>query len=226
MKKRALPLLLAVLLCLTGCGSFLQREWYEVKDHSSSYYEGSGRGVLQADTYQDLVNDILLLVGNHTEEGTIRLYYGGEGLDATDAAEMACREVEHDTPLGSYAVEYLQYTLDDSARNYSEITVTISYRCTAQQMASIAHVTNTSALRDLLAQAQDEGLAELVVQFSSTDRYHVTLFAAVPGSATVRIGTPVSLVMISAMVRREPISYTSRMRCPRFSSCTAAFNSS
>ena len=129
MKKRALPLLLAVLLCLTGCGSFLQREWYEVKDHSSSYYEGSGRGVLQADTYQDLVNDILLLVGNHTEEGTIRLYYGGEGLDATDAAEMACREVEHDTPLGSYAVEYLQYTLDDSARNYSEITVTISYRC-------------------------------------------------------------------------------------------------
>ena len=44
MKKRALPLLLAVLLCLTGCGSFLQREWYEVKDHSSSYYEGSGRG--------------------------------------------------------------------------------------------------------------------------------------------------------------------------------------
>ena len=164
MKKRALPLLLAVLLCLTGCGSFLQREWYEVKDHSSSYYEGSGRGVLQADTYQDLVNDILLLVGNHTEEGTIRLYYGGEGLDATDAAEMACREVEHDTPLGSYAVEYLQYTLDDSARNYSEITVTISYRCTAQQMASIAHVTNTSALRDVLAQAQDEGLTELVVQ--------------------------------------------------------------
>ena len=156
MKKRALPLLLAVLLCLTGCGSFLQREWYEVKDHSSSYYEGSGRGVLQADTYQDLVNDILLLVGNHTEEGTIRLYYGGEGLDATDAAEMACREVEHDTP-------------DDSARNYSEITVTISYRCTAQQMASIAHVTNTSALRDLLAQAQEEGLTELVVQFSSTD---------------------------------------------------------
>ena len=82
---------------------------------------------------------------------------------------MACREVEHDTPLGSYAVEYLQYTLDDSARNYSEITVTISYRCTAQQMASIAHVTNTSALRDLLAQAQEEGLTELVVQFSSTD---------------------------------------------------------
>lgn len=169
MKKRVLPLLLAALLCLTGCGSFLQREWYEVKDHSPNSYESNGRDALQADTYQDLVNNILILVGNHTAEGTIWLYYAQENLDVEVAMEQACREVEHETPVGSYAVEYLQYTLDDSARNYSEITVTISYRCTAQQMASIAHVTNTSALRDLLAQAQDEGLAELVVQFSSTD---------------------------------------------------------
>lgn len=169
MKKRALPLLLAVLLCLTGCGSFLQREWYEVKDHSSSYYEGSGRGVLQADTYQDLVNDILILVGNHTEEGTIRLYCSQEGLDANEAASSACQEVEHDTPVGSYAVEYLQYTVDDSARNYSEIVVTIGYRRTEQQLNSIVHATNITALRDLLADAAVQGLTELAVQFSSTD---------------------------------------------------------
>lgn len=169
MKKRALPLLLAVLLCLTGCGSFLQREWYEVKDHSSSYYEGSGRGVLQADTYQDLVNDILILVGNHTEEGTIRLYCSQEGLDANEAASSACQEVEHDTPVGSYAVEYLQYTVDDSARNYSEIVVTIGYRRTEQQLNSIVHATNITALRDLLADAAEQGLTELAVQFSSAD---------------------------------------------------------
>ena len=164
-----LPLLLAALLCLTGCGSFLEREWYEVKDHSSSYYEGSGRGVLQADTYQDLVNDILILVGNHTEEGTIRLYCSQEGLDANEAASSACQEVEHDTPVGSYAVEYLQYTVDDSARNYSEIVVTIGYRRTEQQLNSIVHATNITALRDLLADAAEQGLTELAVQFSSAD---------------------------------------------------------
>ena len=169
MKKRMLPLLLAALLCLTGCGSFLEREWYEVKDHSSSYYEGSGRGVLQADTYQDLVNDILILVGNHTEEGTIRLYCSQEGLDANEAANDACQEVEHDTPVGSYAVEYLQYTVDDSARNYSEIVVTIGYRRTEQQLTGIVHATNISALRDLLADAAAQGLKELAVQFSSAD---------------------------------------------------------
>ena len=169
MKKRALPLLLSMLLCLTGCGSFLERQWYEVKDHSSSYYEGSGRDVLQADTYQDLVNDILILVGNHTEEGTIRLYCSQEGLDANEAASSACQEVEHDTPVGSYAVEYLQYTVDDSARNYSEIVVTIGYRRTEQQLIDIVHATNISALQDMLADAAAQGLAELVVQFSSTD---------------------------------------------------------
>mgnify|MGYP002538777275 CR=1 FL=1 len=167
MKKRMLALLLCGVLCLTGCGSFLQREWYEVKDHSSSYYEGSGRDVLQADTYQDLVNDILILVGNHTEEGTIRLYCSQEGLDANEAANDACQEVEHDTPVGSYAVEYLQYTVDDSARNYSEITVTIGYKKTEQQLIDIVHATNVSALHDLLTEAAQAGKTELVVQLSA-----------------------------------------------------------
>ena len=171
MVKRWCAALLCALLAasLTGCGSLLDREWYEVKDHSSSYYEGSGRGVLQADTYQDLVNDILILVGNHTEEGTIRLYCSQEGLDANEAASSACQEVEHDTPVGSYAVEYLQYTVDDSARNYSEIVVTIGYRRTEQQLNSIVHATNITALRDLLADAAEQGLTELAVQFSSAD---------------------------------------------------------
>ena len=135
MVKRWCAALLCALLTvsLTGCGSLLNREWYEVKDHSPTYYEGEGRDVLRADTYQDLVNNILIFVGNHAEEGTIWLYYAQEGLDASDAAEKACREVEKDTPMGSYAVSYIQYTVDDSARNYSEITVTIGYKKTEQR---------------------------------------------------------------------------------------------
>ena len=129
MKRRMLTLLWAASLLLgcTGC-SLLHREWYEVTTHSSGYYEG--RDALRADTYQDLVNDILVLVGNHSEEGVIWLYYAQEGLDANDAAERACREVENDTPMGAYAVSYIQYTVDDSARNYSAITVTIGYQRT------------------------------------------------------------------------------------------------
>ena len=53
MVKRWCAALLCTLLTvsLTGCGSLLKREWYEVKDHSPTYYEGEGRDVLRADTY-------------------------------------------------------------------------------------------------------------------------------------------------------------------------------
>ena len=168
MKKRALALLCAALLAVscTGC-RLLEREWYEVTAHSSGYYEG--RDALRADTYQDLVNNILVLVGNHSEEGTIWLYYAQEGLDANEAAERACREVEKETPMGTYAVSYIQYTVDDSARNYSAITVTIGYSRTEQQIVDIKHATNTSALADLLTEAAEAGRSELAVQFSSTD---------------------------------------------------------
>ena len=45
MVKRWCAALLCALLTvsLTGCGSLLNREWYEVKDHSPTYYEGEGR---------------------------------------------------------------------------------------------------------------------------------------------------------------------------------------
>lgn len=167
-KRWCAALLCAVLACsVTGCGDFLDREWYEVKDHSPTYYEGEGRDVLRADTYQDLVNNILILVGNHAESGTIWLYYAQEGLDAAEAAEKASREVEKDTPMGSYAVSYIQYTVDDTARNYSEIVVTIGYKRTEKEIINMVHATNVSALHDLLSDAAAEGKTSLVVQLSA-----------------------------------------------------------
>lgn len=168
MRKKLLALLsvLALLVTCTGC-SLLEREWYEVTPHSSAFYEGEGRDVLRADTYQDLVNDLLILVGNHSETGTIWLYYAQEGLDANEAAEKACREVEKDTPMGAYAVSYIQYVVDDTARNYSEITVTVGYQRTEAQLVDVTHATNIAALEDLLTEAVLDGKTELVVQLSA-----------------------------------------------------------
>ena len=98
MKYRVMALLTAAmlltLLCallaasLTGCGSLLDREWYEVKDHSSSYYESEQKDVLQPETYQDLVNALLVLVDDHAAEGTIWLSPGSEALDPEQAIEQ------------------------------------------------------------------------------------------------------------------------------------------
>ena len=164
MKKRIIAILLCGVLYLTGCGSFLDREYSSIQPHSSSYYESEDQSVLRAEGYQDLVNDLLVLVGNHAAEGTIWLYAAGEEPDADASIEKACRELQQETPMGSYAVEYVTYTIDEDSRNYSEIQLTIGYRRTAEQVADMVHATSISALGDLLSAAAESGRSELVMQ--------------------------------------------------------------
>ena len=164
MRKTVLAAVLAALtLLLSGCGSLLERDYSVVRPHSSTYYESEDRSVLRAESYQDLVNDLLLLLTGGAKEGTVWLYAGSEPMDASAAAERACKEVQQETPLGAYAVEYLTYTVDDSARNYTAIQLTIGYRRTPEQIASMVYTTSISALHDLLTSAARSGSSELVV---------------------------------------------------------------
>ena len=170
MRKTVLAAVLAALtLLLSGCGSLLERDYSVVRPHSSTYYESEDRSVLRAESYQDLVNDLLLLLTGGAKEGTVWLYAGSEPMDASAAAERACKEVQQETPLGAYAVEYLTYTVDDSARNYTAIQLTIGYRRTPEQIASMVYTTSISALHDLLTSAARSGSSELVVQVGYFD---------------------------------------------------------
>ena len=77
MKKTLLAALLAALMLVcTGCASFLERDYSVVQPHSSTYYESEDRSVLRAESYQDLVNDLMLLLTGGAREGTIWLYAG------------------------------------------------------------------------------------------------------------------------------------------------------
>ena len=163
MKRRILALTLAAVLILPGC-SLLERGYGSIEPHSSSYYENEAGDVLRAENYQDLVNDLLVLIGDHAPEGTIWLYPGKEALDAEQALEQACQEVQRETPMGSYAVEYITYTVAADNRSYSEISLSIGYRCTEAQMQEIVHATSVSALHALLSAAADKDAAALVVQ--------------------------------------------------------------
>ncbi|MBE6918336.1 MAG: hypothetical protein E7469_01450 [Ruminococcaceae bacterium] len=167
MKKIILSALLAAAVLLSGCSSFLYREYSVVEPHSSDYYENED--VLRAESYQDVVNGLLILVGQQAKEGTVWLYPDNADTDVAALAEQACREVQQETPLGAYAVDYLTYTIDSTPRNYVEIDLTIGYRRTAEQMDAIVHTTSISALADLLTAAADRGVSELTVQLSYFD---------------------------------------------------------
>lgn len=169
MRKTVLAAVLAALtLLLSGCGSLLERDYSVVRPHSSTYYESEDRSVLRAESYQDLVNDLLLLLTGGAKEGTVWLYAGSEPMDASAAAERACKEVQQETPLGAYALDYLTYTVDDGGRGYTQLRFTAGYRRTLQQIQSIVHATGGAALTDLLRAAAQNGGKELVVQMGTS----------------------------------------------------------
>ncbi len=170
MKKKLIAPLLAALLLLTGCGSFLNREYSSSEPHSHAYFGGDDRSVLRLDTYQDLVNGLLTLVTGRAADGTIWLYPSGNMPGAAEAMERACAEVQQETPLGAYAVDYITYTIDDTAHNYSVVNLTIGYRRSAEQVGAMVHVTSVSALYDLLTAAAGEHAPELVIQASYFDQ--------------------------------------------------------
>ena len=62
MKIRLLALML-VMAFLTGCASLLEREYSTVEPHSSKLWESEAADTLRAENYQDIVNDLLILIG-------------------------------------------------------------------------------------------------------------------------------------------------------------------
>ena len=138
MKLRHLTLLLCVSLSLTGCSALLERNYATVEPHSSKFWESEAAGTLRAENYQDIVNDLLILIGQHTESATVRLYNYEDDLTVADALEQATTEVQQETPMGAYAVEYITAS-SRSQRGYYEISIQVSYRRTAEQIQAVVN---------------------------------------------------------------------------------------
>ena len=140
MKLCHLTLLLCVSLSLTGCSALLERNYATVEPHSSKFWESEAAGTLRAENYQDIVNDLLILIGQHTESATVRLYNYEDDLTVADTLEQATTEVQQETPMGAYAVEYITAS-SRSQRGYYEISIQVSYRRTAEQIQAVVNAT-------------------------------------------------------------------------------------
>ena len=163
--KRRIGAMLAACLLLTGCTSLLEREYTTVEEHSSKFWEGEAANILRAESYQDLVNDLLLLVGSHTEDALLRLYGYEDDAVVADALEQAAAEVQLQTPMGADAVEYITAE-KQRQRSYYEVSIHISYRRTTEQILAVVNATSTAALPALLDSAMEAEKPELAVRVS------------------------------------------------------------
>ena len=163
MKKLKIAGALCALLLLTGCASLLERQYSTVEPHSSKFWESEAADTLRAENHQDIVNDLLLLIGQHTESATIRLYNFEDDMAVAETLERATTEIQQETPMGAYAVEFITSS-SQAQRGYYEVSVQISYRRTAEQIQAVVNATSTEALSSLLETALENGQTELAVR--------------------------------------------------------------
>ena len=169
MKKMFVPTLaLCCALVLTGCASLLERQYVTSDLHTSKFWESEAADTLRAENRQDIVNDLLLLIGQHKESATLRLYNYTDDVAAADAVQQATTEVRQETPMGAYAVEYITSSVHPQ-RGYYEIDLIISYRRTAEQMKTVVNATSAEAVASLLEAAVEEGKEELAVRIGYWD---------------------------------------------------------
>ena len=162
MRGRWAAALLALLL-LTGCAPLLEREYSVSEPHSSKFWESEASGTLRAETYQDIVNDLLLVIAQHTDAAVMRLYNYEDDVTVADTLERATVEIQEQTPLGAYAVAYITSTIQ-SQRGYYEISFQIGYRRTEEQMQAVVNATRPEAVSSLLESALNDGKTELAVR--------------------------------------------------------------
>ena len=169
MKTVKLLALLAAVCLLVGCAPLLERTYSTAEPHSGKFWESEAAGTLRAENRQDIVNDLLLLISRRTENATLRLYNFKDDMTVAETVERATTEIQQETPMGAYAVEYIT-TVNQSQRSYYEIAVQISYRRTAEQIQAVVNATSPAALYSLLETALNDGKTELAVRLGYWDQ--------------------------------------------------------
>jgi len=166
-KKRLFALCLCLSLSLTGCAAMLERDYLSVTPHARLPAAADDSTTVWVETYPELVDAIFSLVSEHRESGVIRLrnWKGNVRQNLSDA----CDEVSHDDPLGAYAVDRIKPEFVRIA-TYYEATVSIDYRRTAEQVASVNTVAGSGAIRGELRDALTSFVPETAFRVNYFDQ--------------------------------------------------------
>ncbi|NCE63526.1 transglutaminase domain-containing protein [Pseudoflavonifractor sp. 524-17] len=206
-KDKLSPLLLAVLLGLSGCASMLERDSIVVTAHPEHPITDDS-SVLLAENYQDLVNDVLYFVRQGTEVGSIRLTNYPQGRDVGADLSNACLEVARDAPLGAYAVEVIEHDYTRVVQDY-EATIRITYRRSLEQMQGMKNVIGSSAIRRVLQEQLSRFSPEAVLQvayFTEDENYIASLIRqAYYDTPAAALGMPQYTITLYPDAGRERI---------------------
>ena len=174
--KRIVCLPLAALCLFLSACSLLEGNYSQVEPHADRYWESAADDILRAESYQDLVNTILLLIEQQEPSGVIRLYltdvdYG----TAWNMVKDACTEVRDETAIGSYSLRSLDFSVEELRDSYYEVALLPSYRRTQEDIDSIVETSSSSAIYEMILMAWEKGEDRLTVRYTYPSEDEATL---------------------------------------------------
>ena len=165
--KKRLSCLAAALLLLLPAGCSLDRQYSVVEPHENQYWESTADDILRAESYQDLVNTLLLLVEQHADTGLLRLYLTDvDYITALDMMKKAIAEVQVETAIGSYVLESMDFDMEELRNSYYQVELTPAYHRTAEEAAAIQKAASSSSVYELARSAWERGQDGLTVRYA------------------------------------------------------------
>lgn len=159
MKKQIILLALLSLL-LSGCGSWMNGEYYSVTPHTD---QGSREEeeITAVSNYADICSALEDMVRSAVESGILSVEdYDNDRLVAN--MDLAVRHIKGTFPLGAYAVEDIAYEVG-TTRGMSAVAVTITYNHNRNAIPKIRYVTGMDAASNLITTALNSCEASLVM---------------------------------------------------------------
>lgn len=174
MKKATIILAVLTALLLTGCASVFDSDYSTTTRYPIvSEPPEEGRIILEIRTPEELEKAVLSLVEDHETYACLR-FSAYEGDPASDVAEV-CARVSNDSPLGSYAVYYINYDLNKIV-SYYEAELSVVYKKTESEMEGIIPLASGEQLMELLRNVLSGGKDSLTLLVEDSEITYQTVY--------------------------------------------------
>lgn len=158
--KRAIPIILALCLLLTGCGNWLDGSYHNVFPHEDQNSQADEQ-IVSVRVYRELYATLVDLVAEGKESGIISVAEYAQSRVEIDT-QSAIRAVMTKDPIGAYAVENIEFDLGTSG-GQPAIAVTVTYLHSRAEILKIRHLEDVEQMRTAMAEAMADCSPGIVV---------------------------------------------------------------
>jgi len=163
-KLKSILVLLALVLCLSGCTALFSETYRSEKEFQGNEGLSLDSNVQVVQNYAELRRLVFGLMNAHGESLEL-LFSGYTGNVVSDIASV-CNAVKTDSAYGAYCVDYVSYDLRQIV-SYYEANITISYKYTQEELEILQTTTDLNGFEEIVARQLEQEVPKAIVKVNN-----------------------------------------------------------